>query len=177
MLPVQIKILDDRIRSEFDFPNYQTDMSAGLDLVACIDEIQVILPGETKLIPTGISVYIGDPNFASIILPRSGMGHRHGLVLGNGTGLIDADYQGPLMISAFNRNHMEYRLSERDAANLHMTGKEIIIHPGDRIAQLMFVPIARAQFNLVAEFTDVTVRGEGGFGHTGDGSQKTLELN
>ena len=173
MLPVQIKVLDDRISNDFGFPLYQTDMSAGLDRGACVDEPRTIMPGETKLIPTGISVFVGDPNFASVILPRSGMGHKHGLVLGNGTGLIDADYQGPLMVSAFNRNHVEYRLNERDGSELHLSGKEITIRPGDRIAQLVFLPIARAEFSVVQEFEDVTARGAGGFGST-DKDQQTL---
>lgn len=167
MLDVQIKILDDRIRDIFQFPQYQTEMSAGVDLIACVNEKTVIHPGETVLIPTGISVYVGNPNFASVILPRSSMGHKHGLVLGNGTGLIDPDYQGPLMVSAFNRNQAQYKLNESDASELHVIGRDITINPGDRIAQLVFLPIARAQFNLVAEFTDVTARGEGGFGSTG----------
>lgn len=167
MLPVQVKILDERIRDEFQFPAYQSDMAAGIDLVACIDEPMVIYPGETHLIPTGISVFVGDANYASVILPRSGMGHKHGLVLGNGTGLIDADYQGPLMVSAFNRNQTTYRLNERDASELHMIGRDITINPGDRIAQLVFLPIARAEFELVDNFHEATDRGEGGFGSTG----------
>ena len=174
-LNVQVKILDDRIRSEFGFPAYATDMSAGLDLVACIDEPLVIKPGETHLIPTGISVFTGNEHFASIILPRSGLGHKHGLVLGNGTGLIDADYQGPLMVSAFNRNsrgkvdydlHVE-GLPYKEKKLVVNEDCDITIQPGDRIAQLVFLPIARAELEVVDEFHAVTDRGEGGFGSTG----------
>lgn len=154
-IPVQLKILDDRIIEKFGLPDYATDMSAGLDLVACIDEPVIIEPGKTILIPTGISVYVGDQNFASIILPRSGLGHKKGLVLGNGTGLIDADYQGPLMVSAWNRN------------SAYRNDTPITVNPGDRIAQLVFLPIVRASFEIVDDFLKVTSRGEGGFGSTG----------
>src|SRR4029077_663278 len=116
---------------------------------ACLDESLVISPGETKLIPTGLAIYIGDPHLAAVILPRSGLGHKHGLVLGNLVGLIDADYQGPLMISCWNRGQVAYT-----------------IVPGDRMAQLVFLPIVRAEFNIVSEFT-VTERGIGGFGSSG----------
>lgn len=147
--PVQVKILDPRIGTEFPLPKYETQDSAGLDLRACINEKLVIQPSETHLIPTGISIYIGDPNLAAVILPRSGLGHKHGIVLGNLVGLIDADYQGPLMISCWNRGQNSYT-----------------IEPGDRIAQLVFLPIARANFELVTEF-ETTSRGTGGFGHSG----------
>ena len=148
-IPVQVKILDRRIGTEFPLPRYETKESAGLDLRACIDAPLTIGAGETHLIPTGISIYIGDSNLAAVILPRSGLGHKHGLVLGNLVGLIDADYQGPLMISCWNRSQTAYNVA-----------------PGDRIAQLVFLPIARVNFNVVDEFEE-TSRGAGGFGHSG----------
>ncbi len=148
-LSIQIKILDPRMGTEFPLPKYETKDSAGLDLRACLNEKYHLQPGETLLIPTGISIYIGDPQMAAVILPRSGLGHKHGLVLGNLVGLIDADYQGPLMISCWNRGSSSYT-----------------IEPGDRIAQLVFLPIARVNFTLVDEF-DTTSRGTGGFGHSG----------
>lgn len=148
-LPIQVKILDPRMGTEFPLPKYETNDSAGLDLRACLDKQLVVQPGETHLIPTGISIYIGDPNLAAVILPRSGLGHKHGLVLGNLVGLIDADYQGPLMISCWNRGEHSYT-----------------IEPGDRIAQLVFLPIARVNFELVEQF-ETTSRGAGGFGHSG----------
>lgn len=146
---IQLKILDERIGKEYPLPSYATADSAGLDLRACLDKTLVIQPGETQLIPTGIAVYIGDPNLAAVILPRSGLGHKHGIVLGNLVGLIDADYQGPLMISCWNRGTAAYS-----------------IEPGDRIAQLVFIPIARAKFQVVTDFHE-TSRGTGGFGHSG----------
>ncbi|MFK8027262.1 MAG: dUTP diphosphatase [Gammaproteobacteria bacterium] len=146
---IKLKILDQRIGNEFPIPSYATSGSAGLDLQACIDETMVVLPGETHLIPTGISIFIDDPSLAAVILPRSGLGHKHGIVLGNLVGLIDSDYQGPLMVSLWNRGEQEFK-----------------INPGDRIAQLVFVPVIQATFDLVDDFTE-TARGEGGFGHTG----------
>jgi dUTP pyrophosphatase len=146
---IQLKILDPRIGTAFPLPRYETADSAGLDLRACLDTSLVIEPGTTHLIPTGISIYIGDPGLAAVILPRSGLGHKNGIVLGNLVGLIDADYQGPLMISCWNRGQVAYT-----------------IEPGDRIAQLVFLPIARIQFDLVNEFSE-TSRGTGGFGHSG----------
>jgi dUTP pyrophosphatase len=146
---IQLKILDARIGKEFPLPRYETSDAAGLDLRACIDSAMTIEPGETQLIPTGISIYIANPHIAAVILPRSGLGHKHGLVLGNLVGLIDADYQGPLMVSCWNRGQAAYT-----------------VQPGDRIAQLVFLPIVRAEFNLVDEFA-VTVRGAGGFGSSG----------
>lgn len=148
-LPIQLKILDPRIGKDYPLPSYATAESAGLDLRACMNDTLVIQPGETHLIPTGIAIYIGDPNLAAVILPRSGLGHKNGIVLGNLVGLIDADYQGPLMISCWNRGTAAYS-----------------IQPGDRIAQLVFLPIARTHFQVVQEFNE-TARGAGGFGHSG----------
>ncbi len=149
MKKIDIKILDPRVGKEFPLPAYATSGSAGLDLRACLDEPLVLAAGETRLIPTGLAVYIADPQLAAVILPRSGLGHKHGIVLGNLVGLIDSDYQGPLMVSAWNRGEHSFT-----------------IQPGDRIAQLVFVPVVQAEFNLVEEFT-TTDRGEGGFGHSG----------
>ena len=146
---VQIKILDSRIGTQFPLPKYETQDSAGLDLRACLDDSLRLQPGETHLIPTGISIYIGDPMIAAVILPRSGLGHKSGIVLGNLVGLIDADYQGPLMISCWNRGQQVYT-----------------IEPGDRIAQLVFLPIIRTHFEIVNEFQSTT-RGAGGFGSSG----------
>ena len=147
--PIQLKILDPRIGTEFDMPDYATDGSAGIDLRACIDQETTIEPGQTILIPTGMSIYISDPTLAAVLLPRSGLGHKHGIVLGNLTGLIDSDYQGPLMVSLWNRSNSEFS-----------------IQAGDRIAQIVFVPIVQAQFEIVDEFVE-SERSSGGFGHTG----------
>ena len=147
--PIQLKILDSRIGTEFDMPDYATDGSAGIDLRACIDQETTIEPGQTILIPTGMSIYISDPTLAAVLLPRSGLGHKHGIVLGNLTGLIDSDYQGPLMVSLWNRSNSEFS-----------------IQAGDRIAQMVFVPIVQAQFEVVDEFVE-SERSSGGFGHTG----------
>ena len=149
MKQIDLKILDKRIGTEFPLPTYATTGSAGLDLRALIDAPLTVEAGQTVLIPTGISVYIADPNLAAVILPRSGLGHKNGIVLGNLVGLIDSDYQGPLMVSLWNRSD-----------------KPFTVEIGDRIAQLVFVPVAQAQFNIVEEFTQ-TDRGEGGFGHSG----------
>ncbi len=149
MQTIQLKILDSRIGKEFPLPTYATPGSAGLDLRACLDEPLQLTSQQTALIPTGIAIHIADPKLAATILPRSGLGHKHGIVLGNLVGLIDSDYQGPLMISVWNRNQD------------HFT-----INPGDRIAQLVFMPIVQAQFNVVAEFA-TSSRGSGGFGHSG----------
>lgn len=146
---IQVKILDSRIGDTFPLPRYETQDSAGMDLRAALTETLTIAPGETHLIPTGISIYIGDPHLAAVILPRSGLGHKHGIVMGNLVGLIDADYQGPLMISCWNRGQVAYS-----------------IEPGDRVAQLVFLPIARVQFDIVKDFEETT-RGTGGFGHSG----------
>lgn len=146
---IELKILDPRIGTEFPLPRYETMDAAGLDLRACLQESLIIHPGETHLLPTGIAIHIGDAHMAAVILPRSGLGHKHGLVLGNLVGLIDADYQGPLMVSCWNRGSMAYTVT-----------------PGDRIAQLVFMPIVRTHFNIVDEF-DTTERGAGGFGSSG----------
>ncbi|MGL4446850.1 dUTP diphosphatase [Shewanella sp.] len=147
--PIELKILDSRIGSEFPLPAYATPGSAGMDLRAMIDTTMTIAPGETRLIPTGIAIHVADPGLAAVILPRSGLGHKQGIVLGNLVGLIDSDYQGPLMVSCWNRSNTPFTL-------------EI----GDRLAQLVFVPVVQAQFKLVDEF-DSSDRGEGGFGHSG----------
>jgi len=149
MKNIQLKILDPRIGKEFPLPAYATDGSAGMDLRACIDELIQLNPGETKLIPTGLSIYIGDPKLAATILPRSGLGHKHGIVLGNLVGLIDSDYQGQLFISCWNRSD-----------------KVFDIEPGERIAQLVFLPVVQVDFDIVESFDD-SERGEGGFGHSG----------
>jgi len=148
MLDVALKILDARLGQLWPLPDYATDASAGMDMRACLDgEIQ-LAPGETRMISAGISIYLADPNYAAMLLPRSGLGAK-GLVLGNLVGLIDADYQGPLLMACWNRSAVP-----------------ISIAPGDRIAQLIIVPIARARFRLVEQF-DATLRGSGGYGHTG----------
>jgi len=150
----EVKILDSRIGKEIPLPTYATSGSAGMDLRACMEASIQIAPGETVLIPTGISIYIQDPGLAATILPRSGLGHKHGIVLGNLVGLIDSDYQGPLMVSLWNRG-----------------SKGFTIDVGDRIAQLVIVPIVQTEFEIVKEFTadaaKTNQRGEGGFGHTG----------
>ena len=146
---IQLKILNSKLGKEIPLPHYATEGSAGLDLRACLDDSLQLMPGDTQLIPTGIAVYIADPNFAAIILPRSGLGHKHGIVLGNLVGLIDSDYQGELLISCWNRGKDQFT-----------------IQPGERIAQLVIVPVVQAQFELVNEFA-ATQRGQGGFGHSG----------
>ena len=146
---VQVKILDSRIGDSIAMPEYATEGSAGLDLRAAVEVKTTLKPGETVLIPTGLSVYIADSNLAAMLLPRSGLGHKHGIVLGNLVGLIDADYQGPLMVSLWNRGNTEFS-----------------IEVGDRIAQMIVVPVVQCDFNIVNEFAE-TARGEGGFGHSG----------
>ncbi|MDO4450435.1 MAG: dUTP diphosphatase [Moraxella sp.] len=152
MNSVQVKILNPKIGTDPDFPllTRATDGSAGIDLRACIDEPVIIRAGETKLIGTGLAVYIADPNFAGLILPRSGLGHKHGIVLGNLVGLIDADYQGELMVSVWNRSKTDFTLN-----------------PAERMAQYMVVPVVRPAFDIVEEFSDVSERGAGGFGSSG----------
>lgn len=145
----QVKLLDKRLGNDIPLPHYGTDGSAGLDLRACLEETLVLQPGETKLIPTGMSIYIEDNGLAAMILPRSGLGHKHGIVLGNLVGLIDSDYQGELMVSCWNRSDTPFTMEV-----------------GERIAQLVIVPVVQAEFDLVSEF-EATDRGEGGFGSTG----------
>jgi len=147
--PVQIKILDPRLGTEFPLPDYATEGSAGLDLRACLEERLTVPPGETQLIPTGFAMHMQDTGLAAVILPRSGLGHKHGIVLGNLVGLIDSDYQGQVFVSCWNRS---------DAA--------FDIEPGARIAQLVFLPVVRARWERVAEF-ETSDRAGGGFGHTG----------
>ncbi|KRG71909.1 dUTP diphosphatase [Pseudoxanthomonas dokdonensis] len=146
---VQVKLLDPRFGDQWPLPNYATESSAGMDLRAALDAPLTLEPGDAALVPSGISIYMHDPQLCAIVLPRSGLGHRHGIVLGNGTGLIDADYQGPLLISAWNRGQEAF-----------------VIQPGDRIAQLVVLPIVRVSLQVVDTFTD-SARGAGGFGHTG----------
>ena len=146
---IQLKILDNRLGDSIELPNYATTGSAGLDLRACLDGKLTIAPQETVLIPTGIAIYIGDPNLAAVILPRSGLGHKHGIVLGNLVGLIDSDYQGQLFVSCCNRSQAAFD-----------------IDVGDRIAQMVFVPVAQVDFEQVDDFS-LSERGQGGFGHTG----------
>lgn len=156
---IEMKILDDRIAILFGTPDYATQGSAAVDLRAMFDctkesgtfdEIMVVPAGDTVLIPTGVAISINDANIAATILPRSGLGHKHGIVLGNLVGLIDSDYQGQLFVSCWNRSDVDFE-----------------IKLGDRIAQLMFVPVIQPAFNVVEEFSEVTLRGEGGFGHSG----------
>lgn len=149
MQKIQLKILDQRLGKEFPLPKYATEGSAGLDLRAMLQQPLQLNPGETQLIPSGMAIHIADPKLVAMILPRSGLGHKHGIVLGNLVGLIDSDYQGELMVSCWNRG------------NDHFT-----IQPGERIAQLILVPVVHADFEVVNEFI-ATKRGEGGFGHSG----------
>jgi dUTP pyrophosphatase len=146
---IQLKILDQRIGTEYPLPEYATRGSAGVDLRACIDEPLTLDPGQTELIPSGIAVYMEDPSLAATILPRSGLGHKHGIVLGNLVGLIDSDYQGQVFVSCWNRGNTAF-----------------VIEPGSRLAQMVFVPVVQAEFEVVEEFA-VSDRGAGGFGHTG----------
>jgi dUTP pyrophosphatase len=146
---IQLKILDPRVGRELPLPQHATDGSAGLDLRACIDAAIELAPGATVLIPTGIAIHIGDTGLAAMILPRSGLGHKHGIVLGNLTGLIDSDYQGQIFVSCWNRGEASYTIA-----------------PGERIAQMIFVPVVQARFSVVEEFEE-SRRGAGGFGHSG----------
>ena len=146
---LQVKILDSRVGQEIPLPAYATHGSAGMDLRACIDHDTMLVPGDTLLIPTGLAIYVEDPNYAAMLLPRSGLGHKHGVVLGNLVGLIDSDYQGQLMVSCWNRGQTDYT-----------------IKVGERIAQMILVPVLQTEFEIVDEFT-TTQRGAGGFGHTG----------
>ena len=146
---LQVKILSPLLGDDIPLPTYSTEGSAGLDLRACIEAPQTLVPGATLLIPTGLAIYIEDPGYAAMILPRSGLGHKHGIVLGNLVGLIDSDYQGELMVSAWNRGNEAFT-----------------IEPGERIAQLIIVPVHQVAFDIVEEFA-VTERGDGGFGSSG----------
>ena len=147
-MKLDVKVMDERLRSML--PNYATAGSAGLDLRACLDVALTLQPNAWQLVPTGMAIHLKDPNFAALILPRSGLGHKHGIVLGNLVGLIDSDYQGQLMVSAWNRSDVAFT-----------------IEPMERIAQLVIVPVVQAQFNLVDEFETSTERGAGGYGSTG----------
>jgi dUTP pyrophosphatase len=146
---VQVKILDRRIGTEYPLPHYATPGSAGLDLRACLDAPMTLEPGQTHLIPTGIAIHLEDPGLAAVLLPRSGLGHKHGIVLGNLVGLIDSDYQGQVMVSCWNRGQTAFTIA-----------------PGERIAQMVIVPVVQVQFEVVEEFT-ASERGAGGFGSTG----------
>jgi deoxyuridine 5'-triphosphate nucleotidohydrolase len=149
MQKIQLKILDSRLGNEFPLPHYATDGAAGMDMRACLDAPLVIAPGETRLIPTGLAIHIQEPGLAAMLLPRSGLGHKHGIVLGNLVGLIDSDYQGQVFVSCWNRG-----------------GETFTIQPGERIAQMVIVPVVHADFEVVEEFA-ASARGAGGFGHTG----------
>ncbi|MDH3746793.1 MAG: dUTP diphosphatase [Gammaproteobacteria bacterium] len=149
MRSIELKILDPRVGDTIPLPHYATDGSAGLDMRAVIDEPLSVSPGETLLVPTGIAIHVADSGLAAVLLPRSGLGHKHGLVLGNLTGLIDSDYQGQIFISCWNRSGNTYE-----------------IEPGERIAQMVFVPVEQVQFKVVEDFED-SKRGAGGFGHSG----------
>ena len=146
---LELKVLDRRFGGEWALPEYATAASAGLDLRAALEEALTLQPGDTALVPSGLAIHLGDPGLCAVILPRSGLGHKHGIVLGNGTGLIDADYQGPLQVSVWNRGREAFTMQ-----------------PGDRIAQLVVLPIVRATLQLVDAF-ETSARGSGGFGHTG----------
>ena len=149
MTRIELKILDARLGQDIPLPDYATGGSAGMDLRACLEAPLTLAPGETELIPTGMAIHISDPGLAAVILPRSGLGHKHGIVLGNLVGLIDSDYQGQLYVSCWNRGNDSFT-----------------IEVGERIAQLVFVPVVQARFDIVAEF-ETSDRAEGGFGHTG----------
>ena len=149
MRSIELKILDPKIGKSIPLPQIATEGSAGMDMRACIDSELIVSPGDTVLVPTGIAMHIADNNLAAVLLPRSGLGHKHGLVLGNLTGLIDSDYQGQIFISCWNRGEKAYK-----------------INPGDRIAQMVFIPVEQVKFEVVNDFKE-SDRGEGGFGHSG----------
>lgn len=149
MRSIELKILDSRVGDSIPLPHYATDGSAGMDMRACIDEPITVEPGDTVLIPTGLAIHVADPALAAVLLPRSGLGHKHGLVLGNLTGLIDSDYQGQVFISCWNRSSTSYE-----------------VQPAERIAQMVFVPVEQVELKVVEEF-DASDRGAGGFGHSG----------
>jgi dUTP pyrophosphatase len=146
---IQLRVLDPRLGTEFPLPDYATEGSAGVDLRACVTENVLLKPGQTTLVPSGLAIHMADASLAAVILPRSGLGHKNGIVLGNLVGLIDSDYQGQIMVSVWNRG-----------------SEAFIIEPGARLAQMVFVPVVQVQFEVVAEF-DQSARGAGGFGHTG----------
>jgi len=146
---IELKILDPRVGDSIPLPHYATDGSAGMDMRACIDEAITVAPGETVLVPTGLAIHVADPGLAAVLLPRSGLGHKHGLVLGNLTGLIDSDYQGQVFISCWNRSSTSYE-----------------VQPAERIAQMVFVPVEQVELKVVEEFA-ASDRGAGGFGHSG----------
>ena len=152
--PLKVRILDARIGTEFPLPEYATGGSAGLDLRACLDAPLKLEPGDAQLIPTGLAIYVEDPGLAAVILPRSGLGHKHGIVLGNLVGLIDSDYQGQLMVSVWNRG------------DVNRSSLTYTIKPGERIAQLVVVPVVQVELQVVEDFAS-TARGAGGFGHSG----------
>lgn len=149
MKKVQLKLIDGRLGRDFPLPDYATAGSAGMDIRACIDEPLLLNPGDSTLVPAGFAMHIDDPGLAAVLLPRSGLGHKHGLVLGNLVGLIDSDYQGQVFVSCWNRG-----------------GEVITINPGDRIAQMVIVPVVQTRFEVVSDFNE-SARGHGGFGHTG----------
>lgn len=149
MHSIQVKVLDSRLGTDFPLPHYATDGAAGMDVRACIDAPLEIKPGETHLIPTGFAIHVADSGYAAVLLPRSGLGHKHGIVLGNLTGLIDSDYQGQVFVSCWNRGQVSYT-----------------IEAGERIAQMVFIPVVRPRLHIVTEF-EQTERGAGGFGHSG----------
>ena len=149
MKKLEVKILDPRIRRDIELPRRATSGSAGLDLRACIDSPLTLEPGQTHLVPTGIAIHLADPGLAAVLLPRSGLGHKHGIVLGNLVGLVDSDYQGQVMVSVWNRGERDYK-----------------IQPGERIAQMIVVPVVQVELEVVEEF-ESSVRGAGGFGSTG----------
>ena len=149
MRRVQLRILDPRLGTEFPLPHYATDGAAGMDLRACLESASTVAPGVTELVPTGLAIHMEDKDLAAVLLPRSGLGHKHGIVLGNLVGLIDSDYQGQVYVSCWNRSKEAFT-----------------IQPGERIAQMVFVPVVRAEFEIVEEFTP-SIRGEGGFGSSG----------
>ncbi len=149
MQVIKLKILDTRLGNEFPLPEYATEGSAGVDLRACVDEAVTVNPGDTILIPTGMAIHIGDPSLAAVLLPRSGLGHKHGIVLGNLVGLIDSDYQGQVYVSCWNRG-----------------AEPFVVQPGERIAQMVLVPVVQARFEVVDDFEE-SQRGAGGFGHSG----------
>lgn len=151
-MQVQVKILDSKIgqNSRFPLPTRATDGSAGIDLRACIDNAMTIKAGETVLVGTGLAIYLADPNYVGLIMPRSGLGHKHGIVLGNLIGVIDADYQGELMVSIWNRSQTDF-----------------VLQPAERMAQYLVVPVMRPSFEVVSDFSDISVRGAGGFGSSG----------